>query len=437
MLAASRSADFSIDAMNESAEIICVGTELLLGDILNSNVQYLAQQLASLGIAHHYQTVVGDNPTRIKQAVAIACDRARLIILTGGLGPTPDDLTLASLAEFFDTPLVERAEIVADLEKKFAKRGQTLTKISRRQALLPQDAEVLPNPVGSAPGVIWEPRSGLTIMTFPGVPWEMKPMWQATAVPYLRSSHWAEGVIHSRILRFWGIGESALAQKVEPFLAIDNPTVAPYALGGEVILRISARAESVVAANQLIDPIVTKIQEMTGTLCYGQDNETLADVVGQLLKARSETLSVAESCTGGGLGSLITAIPGSSSYFWGGVISYDNQIKQQLLGVDETVLARCGAVSPEVAAAMAFGVRDRLGTDWALSITGIAGPGGGSIEKPVGLVYIALASAQGIKTEKYLFGSETSRDLIRQKSTSSALNLLRLSLMQPPPDSTR
>ncbi|WP_038016840.1 competence/damage-inducible protein A [Synechococcus sp. PCC 7335] len=423
--------------MNESAEIICVGTELLLGDILNSNVQYLAQQLASLGIAHHYQTVVGDNPTRIKQAVAIACDRARLIILTGGLGPTPDDLTLASLAEFFDTPLVERAEIVADLEKKFAKRGQTLTKISRRQALLPQDAEVLPNPVGSAPGVIWEPRSGLTIMTFPGVPWEMKPMWQATAVPYLRSSHWAEGVIHSRILRFWGIGESALAQKVEPFLAIDNPTVAPYALGGEVILRISARAESVVAANQLIDPIVTKIQEMTGTLCYGQDNETLADVVGQLLKARSETLSVAESCTGGGLGSLITAIPGSSSYFWGGVISYDNQIKQQLLGVDETVLARCGAVSPEVAAAMAFGVRDRLGTDWALSITGIAGPGGGSIEKPVGLVYIALASAQGIKTEKYLFGSETSRDLIRQKSTSSALNLLRLSLMQPPPDSTR
>ncbi|MGB3788238.1 MAG: competence/damage-inducible protein A [Phormidesmis sp.] len=415
--------------MNKSAEIICVGTELLLGDILNSNVQYLAQQLASLGIAHHYQTVVGDNPTRIKQAVAIACDRAHLIILTGGLGPTPDDLTLASLAEFFDIPLIERPEIVTNLEEKFAKRGQTLTQTSRRQALLPEGADILPNPVGSAPGVIWLPRLGLTVMTFPGVPWEMKAMWEMTAAPYLRANGWANGVIHSRTLNFWGIGESALAQKVESLLATDNPTVAPYALGGKVILRISARAESVAAANELIDPVATQIRELTGDACYGQDDEALADAVGRLLGARSQTLSVAESCTGGSLGGLITAVPGSSSYFWGGVISYDNRVKQQVLGVDEAVLIRCGAVSAEVAAAMASGVRDRLGTDWALSITGIAGPGGGSAEKPVGLVYIGLASAQGIKTEKHLFGSEASRDLIRQRSACSALNLLRMELL--------
>ncbi|MEM8501757.1 MAG: competence/damage-inducible protein A [Cyanobacteria bacterium P01_D01_bin.1] len=415
--------------MNKSAEIICVGTELLLGDILNSNVQYLAQQLASLGIAHHYQTVVGDNPTRIKQAVAIACDRARLIILTGGLGPTPDDLTLAALADFFSTPLVERPEIVADLEEKFAKRGQTLSQTSRRQALLPERTEILPNPVGSAPGVIWMPRPGLTIMTFPGVPWEMKAMWTATAVPYLYATHWASGVIHSRTLNFWGIGESTLSQKVADFLALDNPTVAPYALGGKVILRISASAESVAAANQLIDPVATEIRELTGDACYGQDDETLADVVGMLLRTRSQTLSVAESCTGGSLGGLITAVPGSSSYFWGGVISYDNRVKQQVLGVDAALLARCGAVSAEVAAAMASGVRDRLETDWALSITGIAGPGGGSNEKPVGLVYIGLASKGGIKTEKHLFGQAASRDRLRQQSALSALDLLRMELL--------
>jgi nicotinamide-nucleotide amidase len=266
-------------------------------------------------------------------------------------------------------------------------------------------------------------------MTFPGVPWEMKTMWEATAIAYLQANNWADGVIHSRTLKFWGIGESALAQKVASLLEADNPTVAPYALGGKVILRISARAESIAAANQLIDPVAAQVCEITGEAYYGQDDETLADAVGALLKARSQTLSVAESCTGGSLGGLITAVPGSSSYFWGGVISYDNRVKQQLLGVDKAVLDRCGAVSAEVAAAMASGVRNRLETDWALSITGIAGPGGGSAEKPVGLVYIGLASAHGIKTEKHLFGQESSRDRIRQQSALSALNLLRLELL--------
>ncbi len=414
--------------MNQSAEIICIGTELLLGDIVNGNAQYIAQQLASLGISHHYQTVVGDNPSRIQRAVVIACERARLLIFTGGLGPTPDDLTIATLADFFDTPLSERSEVVADLKAKFASRGRELNDVSRRQAKLPEGADVLPNSVGTAPGVIWEPRKGLLVMTFPGVPREMKSMWQETARPYLQANGWADGVIHSRILKFWGIGEETLATKVRSLLDLENPTVAPYAGEGEVRLRISARAESVEAANKLIDPVAQKILQLSSSYCYGQDNDTLAKVVGQLLQAQSLTLSVAESCTGGGLGQSLTATPGSSAYFWGGVISYDNRVKQGLLGVDEGVLTSCGAVSEEVAAAMAEGVRDRIGTDWGLSITGVAGPGGGSDEKPVGLVYIGLASAAGTLTQKHLFGTDLSRDQIRQRSGLSALNHLRLQL---------
>lgn len=415
--------------MNKSAEIICVGTELLLGDIVNSNARYLAQQLAALGISHHYQTVVGDNPLRIQRAVAIACERARLIIFTGGLGPTPDDLTMATLADFFDVPLAERPDIVADLEAKFARRGYTLTEDSRRQAQLPEGAAPLPNPVGTAPGVIWEARPQLLIMTFPGVPHEMKAMWQATAVPYLQNNGWADGVIHSQTLKFWGIGEETLARKVHPFLNLANPTVAPYAGEGEVKLRISARAASVAAANELIIPVAEAIQQIGDNYYYGTDDDTLASTVGNLLQQKSMTVSVAESCTGGGLGQLITAIPGSSRYFWGGVISYDNRVKEGLLGVDAQVLSRCGAVSPEVAAAMANGVRDRLGTDWGISITGVAGPGGGSDEKPVGLVYIGISSAAGTHTNKHLFGNNCSRDRIRKQSGLSALNWLRLQLL--------
>ncbi|MEL6158045.1 MAG: competence/damage-inducible protein A [Cyanobacteria bacterium J06623_5] len=414
--------------MNKSAEIICVGTELLLGDILNGNARYLAQQLASLGISHHYQTVVGDNPTRIQRATAIACERARLIIFTGGLGPTPDDLTLAALADFFDAALIERPEVVADLARKFAKRNRTLTESSRKQARLPEGADILPNPVGTAPGVIWQPRSGLTVMTFPGVPREMKAMWAATAVAHLQTTGWADGVIHSRTLKFWGIGESTLAQKVNAFLGADNPTVAPYASDGEVKLRISAKAASVAAANVVIDPVAQEICQIAGANYYGQDDDTLADKVAQLLLSQGQTLSVAESCTGGGLGRLVTAIPGSSSYFWGGVISYDNRIKQAVLGVESALLEKHGAVSAEVAAAMAAGVRNRLGTDWGLSITGIAGPGGGSETKPVGLVYIGISSANQTETEKHLFGANLDRAQIRERSALSALNLLRLRL---------
>ena len=223
-----------------SAEIICVGTELLLGDILNSNAQYLAQQLAQLGITHHYQTVVGDYPLRLARTIAIACERARLIFFTGGLGPSPDDITTATIADFFGVPLVENAEVLADITAKFAQHDRAMSANNRKQALLPKGADVLPNPQGTAPGILWQPRPGHCIMTFPGVPRELHTMWETTAVSYLQNQGWNNGVIHSHTLKFWGVSESGLAAKVDSFLQLDNPTVAPYASNGVIKLRISA-----------------------------------------------------------------------------------------------------------------------------------------------------------------------------------------------------
>ncbi|MDX2244992.1 MAG: competence/damage-inducible protein A [Leptolyngbyaceae cyanobacterium bins.302] len=411
------------------AEIICVGTELLLGDILNSNAQFLAQELAKLGIAHYYQSVVGDNPARIIQVVNTACDRANLLIFTGGLGPTPDDLTHETLASCFGVPLVEHPEILADVTQKFAKRGRVMTDNNRKQALLPEGAKVLTNTSGSAPGIIWQPREEVTILTFPGVPAEMKLMWRDVAVPYLKQTGWVQNTVHSRLLRFWGISESSLAEKVAPFFDLQNPTVAPYANLGEVKLRISALADSPVAAQEMIAPIEQQLREIAGMDCYGADEDSLATVVGQLLQAAGSTLAVAESCTGGGLGAMLTAVSGSSSYFWGGVISYDNSVKVGLLGVNSEDLARHGAVSAIVAEQMAVGVRDRLGTTWGLSITGIAGPTGGSDDKPVGLVYIGLASRDTVRSVKYLFGAERGREWVRHLSACSALDQLRRHLL--------
>lgn len=415
--------------MSRSAEIICVGTELLLGDILNSNAQFLAQELAKLGIAHYYQTVVGDNPDRIKQAVTIACDRAQLLIFTGGLGPTPDDLTHETLADYFGVSLVEHPEILADIEHKFAQRGRQMTPNNRKQALLPAGATVLTNEAGSAPGIIWQPRSQVTILTFPGVPVEMKRMWQEVAVPYLQFQGWVQTTIYSRTLRFWGVTESGLAEKVQPFFDLTYPTVAPYANNGEVKLRISAQANSESEASQVIAPIEQQLRQIAGPDCYGADQDSLASVVGGLLRATHGTLAVAESCTGGGLGRLITEVSGSSSYFWGGVISYDNAVKIGLLGVNPEDLQQQGAVSHIVAQQMAAGVRSRLGTSWGLSITGIAGPDGGTETKPVGLVYIGLAGSEDVQSFEYRFGALRGREWIRHLSACTALDLLRRKLL--------
>ena len=414
-----------------AAEVICVGTELLLGDILNSNSQYLAKELAALGVPHFYQTVVGDNIDRVHQAIEIGATRSSILIFTGGLGPTPDDLTTESIASYFNTPLVKYPEVIADIERKYAQRGREMTASNRKQALQPQGAAILPNPLGTAPGMIWQPRAGLTIFTFPGVPREMYRMWQDTAIPFLKTQGYGQNPIYSRSLRFFGVAESALAEKVNHLFDSNNPTVAPYAGKGQVRLRISARAANETAANSLIEPIAREIQQIAGDNYFGSDDDTLASVVGQLLMARCQTLAVAESCTGGGLGQMLTDTPGSSSYFMGGIISYANRIKVDLLGVNAEDLARAGAVSETVAMQMAAGVKAKLGTDWGVSITGVAGPGGGTEAKPVGLVYIGIARPDGeVEGIKYQLGSQQERGLIRQMSASQTLDLLRRRLVR-------
>ncbi len=406
-----------------------MGTELLLGEVLNSNAQFLGQELARLGIAHFHQTVVGDNPTRIKRAIALACQRSQLLIFTGGLGPTPDDLTTETLADFFQSPLVNHPEILEDIARKFAQSNRAPSPSNDKQALLPEGAQILPNPIGSAPGIIWHPRPELTIFTFPGVPKEFHRMWQETAVPYLQSTGWVTAQIYSRVLRFWGIPESTLADQVAPLLALTNPTVAPYASKGQARLRISTRAISQETAHQVITPIEQQIRQICGLHCFGGDDETLESVVGDLLQHRGETLAVAESCTGGGLGQRITAVSGSSTYFLGGVISYANAAKRDLLKVNEADLEQYGAVSATVAEQMATGVRSQLRSTWGISITGIAGPDGGTETKPVGLVYIGLSGPQITQSFEYQISPLRGRDWVRQMSTSHALDQLRRQLL--------
>lgn len=413
-----------------SAEIICVGTELLLGDILNTNAQFLAEQLAQLGIPHYYQSVVGDNIERLQQVIKIAISRSSILIFTGGLGPTPDDLTTEAIADFFQTPLEEKQEIITDITEKFAHIGRIMTANNCKQALLPMGADILPNSSGTAPGMIWQPREGLTILTFPGVPSEMKRMWQETAVHFLKSQGWGKEIIYSRMMKFRGIGESALAEKVADLLELANPTVAPYAGLGEVRLRVSAKASSLPEALALIEPVTQQIQAIAGDDFFGIDQDTLASVVGQKLRQTKQTVSVAESCTGGGLGEMLTQVSGSSDYFLGGIIAYDNRVKIALLEVSGEDLAQFGAVSQPVAQQMALGVKEKLGTNWGISITGIAGPNGGSDIKPVGLVYIGLADPYGqVESFEYCFGATRDRAAIRYLSACNALDQLRRKLL--------
>jgi nicotinamide-nucleotide amidase len=411
---------------NMGAEILCIGTELLLGEILNSNAQYLAQQLALLGVPHFYQTVVGDNPDRIHQALEIAASRSNLIITTGGLGPTPDDLTTEAIANFFKTDLEERPEIWERIQQMFAQTGRTLTINNRKQAWLPKGAEILANPVGTAPGMIWEPRPNLLILTFPGVPSELYPMWTQTAVPLLRSKNYGQGTFHSKVLLYWGISESLLATKVNHLFDLKNPTVAPYANHGQARLRITAKANTQAEAIALIAPIEAEIRELTNEFCYGSDDDTLATIAGELLQQHNQTLAVAESCTGGWLGETLTEVSGSSSYFLGGVISYSNDVKADLLDVDRRMIDQYGAVSAIVAEQMAQGIKAKLKSDWGISITGIAGPTGGTESKPVGLVYVGIADPDGkVEAIELHFSPSRDRNWIRKASVMAALDLFR------------
>ena len=410
-------------------EILCVGTELLLGDILNGNARWLAQRLAALGLPHYRQTVVGDNPQRLAAAVREAAMRSRVLITTGGLGPTPDDLTTEALAAAFETPLRERPELWDEIQAKLSSGGRPVAPCNRRQAFLPEGAEVLPNPLGSAPGMIWSPQPDFTVLTFPGVPSEMRAMFTRTAEPWLRRHGGASGVFVSRVLRFSGIGESNLAEQVADLFEGRNPTVAPYASLGDVTLRLTACGDSPVEAEALLDPLEADLRQRTGVLCYGRDDDSLSSVVLDRLRQHHHTLAVAESCTGGAIGAALTAVPGSSAVFAGGVIAYSNAVKQRQLGVPSDLLERHGAVSDAVVMAMAEGVRDRLETDWGLAVSGIAGPGGGSDEKPVGLVHVAVAGPDGCEAAALRFGDRRGRGAVQQLTVIRGLDRLRLRLL--------
>ena len=415
--------------MAEGVELLCVGTELLLGDILNGNARWIAQELASLGLPHYRQTVVGDNTERLINVVQEAAQRSRVLVTTGGLGPTPDDLTTAALAAAFDCPLEERQELWLEIERRLSAGGRTVAASNRRQAFLPVEADVLPNPLGSAPGMIWSPRPGFTILTFPGVPSEMKAMWRATAAPWLKEHGGSTGSFCSRVLRFAGVGESNLAETVGDLIDSQNPTVAPYASLGDVTLRVTARAESAAAVAALLDPMEQELRNRTGQQCYGVDDDSLASVVLALLRRADQRMAVAESCTGGALGAALTSVPGASDVFGGGVIAYSNQIKASLLGVPVAILDVHGAVSDPVVIAMAEGVRDRFACDWGIAISGVAGPAGGTPEKPVGLVHIAVAGPDGTKAVSERFGDRRGRAAIQQLSVIRALDRLRLRLL--------
>ncbi|WP_353617964.1 competence/damage-inducible protein A [Synechococcus sp. CCY 0621] len=409
-------------------EVLCIGTELLLGNIVNGNARWLAEQLAALGAVHHRQLVVGDNRDRLIEAVRQASGRCRVLVTTGGLGPTPDDLTTEAIAAAFGADLVEHGEIWAAIQARITARGRSVAPSNRKQALLPRGAAVLPNPTGTAPGMIWTPVPGFTVLTFPGVPSELRAMWEATAAPWLREAGLAGGVFASRMLRFWGVAESDLAERVQDLLALENPTVAPYAGAGEVKLRVTARAADGAAAVALLAPVEAELRRRTGASCFGADGDSLASVVLAQLRRRGETLAVAESCTGGGLGAALVAVPAASEVFLGGVIAYANAVKQDLLGVPAELLDAHGAVSDPVAEAMAAGARRLTGATWAIAVTGIAGPGGGSTEKPVGLVHIAIAGPDGCRSEPVRFGSGRERTWIQTLTVGESLNRLRLRL---------
>ena len=413
----------------EGAEVLCIGSELLLGTILNGNARWLAEALAALGIPHFRQTVVGDNDQRLQEALREASRRCRLLVTTGGLGPTADDITTEAMAGCFGQPLELREDVLATITARYRSMGRSMAASNRKQALLPRGATAIPNPTGTAPGMIWEPRPGFVVLTFPGVPAELHAMWRQTAVPWLRQQPYGHGVTVSRILRFWGVSESRLAEAAAPELAQTNPTVAPYAGTGEVKLRITASGESSQAAAALIAPTQARLMELGGSSCYGCDEDSLAGVVLNLLMERRQTVATAESCTGGGVAAALTAVPGSSAVVLGGVVAYANAVKHKLLAVPTTDLERHGAVSKTVAKAMADGVRRRLGADWGVAVTGIAGPGGGSASKPVGLVVFAVASGQGVVAVTKRFPASRGRHWIQAVSVGTSLDLLRRQLL--------
>ena len=417
--------------MSHTAELIAVGTELLLGNIANTDAQMISQGLSALGITVHNHTVVGDNPERLAEALEIARHRADIIITTGGLGPTYDDLTKQTICKTFGRELELHQDILDEISRWFeTKMGKKMPANNIQQAMLPVNCTIFDNPVGTAPGCAFE-EGGVHVLMLPGPPFECRYMFENRAVPYLEKL--TDGVIVSHEIRIFGMGESSVEEKLyEPMTRLTNPTLAPYAKPNEVMLRATAKADTPEEAEAMLRPLVEQVKDMLGDVVYGVDVGSLEEVASALLKERKLTLSAAESCTGGLIAKRITDLPGASEVFRGGVVSYTNGVKAGVLGVPEAALAEYGAVSEPVARAMAEGCRRVCGSDLAVSVTGVAGPDSDGRGTEVGTVFIALASPEGTICRKFSCGKGRGRDRVRTSAAQYAFDMIRRSLLGLP-----
>lgn len=409
--------------MSHTVEILSVGTELLLGNIVNLDAQILSQGLSELGLNVYWHTVVGDNPQRAREAVAIAKQRADIIITTGGLGPTCDDLTKNVLAEAFGKKLVYDEPSAQRIKSYFQRTGRTMTENNLQQAMLPEGCTVLLNDWGTAPGCAFQ-AEGCHVIMLPGPPSECRPMFRCRAMPYLQSL--SEGVIASHTLKLFGIGESQMeAQLRDQMNAMSNPTLAPYAKEGECELRVTAKAATDQEAQALLKPTVEQVKALFGHKVYGVDVSSLEEVVLALLKEKGMTLGCAESCTGGLIAKRMTDIPGSSQVFKGGIVSYTNQVKAGVLGVPQHLLDQFGAVSAEVARAMAEGARKALDCDIAVATTGVAGPDKDDRGNEVGTMFAAIATPEGTYVRPLNLGNRPVRARLRTQTAHHAFDLAR------------
>lgn len=410
------------------AEIIAVGTEILLGQIVNTNATFVAKRLADMGIDVYFESVVGDNEERLLSEIKRADSRSDLIILIGGLGPTKDDLTKQTVAKFLGKSLVEDAVAMAKINRYYAETGKAMTENNKIQALYIQDSIALKNETGFAVGNYFKNENGTDFLLLPGPPSEMKPMFIHQAQPRLQETYFNDHRLFSRVLRFFGIGESMLVTKLADLIDEQtNPTIAPYAKTSEVTLRITASSKTETEAIKMLNKMENEINSRVGEFMYGygDDNSLVAVVVDQL-KSKGLTISAAESLTAGKFQSTLGSVPGVSSVFYGGVVTYSNQAKEQLLGVSHETLKNEGAVSEQTAKKMANSVREKLGTDVGISFTGVAGPA--ELEgQPVGTVWIGLA-IKGQKTIAKLYHFSSNRYFIRERAALSGLDYIRRSL---------
>lgn len=410
-----------------TVEIICVGTELLLGNIVNTNAAYLAEQCAGLGLSCYYQSVVGDNKERLAELVKTAAGRSDIILISGGLGPTQDDLTKETVAEAFGLPLTTDENTRSRIAQYFEKRGMEITDNNWKQAQVPEGCLVLDNENGTAPGMIVK-SGGHHVVLMPGPPGELCPMFEAKVRPYLEALE--PGVIFSQTVKICGVSESLVETKIEDLLAgQENPTIAPYARLGEVHLRVTAKAADEKEAKKLIKPVVRELKARFGGDVYSTDADTtLEKSVVDLLLAANLTVTTAESCTGGMLASRLINVAGISEIYKSGYVTYSNKAKRHMLGVKKSTLTKYGAVSEKVAGEMAKGAALFAKADVTVAVTGIAGPDGGTKEKPVGLVYIACQVCGKLTVNEYRFTGE--RRKIRESATACALMQLRRCLLE-------